>query len=98
MRKINALFTAAVVAAGLGVTGPPVPPRSTTQAKTATSSSTSAASSITWGTCSEADLAKAGAQCGYLSVPLSYANPSDSKIQIAVSRIEHTSSAKNYRG
>src|SRR6201996_1951910 len=98
MRKINALFTAAVVAAGLGVTAPAVASAATTQAKTATSSSTSAASSITWGTCSEADLAQAGAQCGYLSVPLSYTNPSGPKIQIAVSRIEHTSSAKNYRG
>jgi pimeloyl-ACP methyl ester carboxylesterase len=99
MRKFNALFTAAVVAAGLGVTAPAVASAATTQAKTATSSSTSsAASSITWGTCSEADLAQAGAQCGYLSVPLSYTNPSGPKIKIAVSRIEHTSNAKNYRG
>src|ERR1700753_4442182 len=98
MRKINALFTAAVVAAGLGGTAPAVASAATPQAKTATSSSTSAASSITWGTCSEADLAQAGAQCGYLSVPLSYTNPSGPKIKIAVSKIAHTSSAKNYRG
>src|ERR1700761_2885260 len=98
MRKINALFTAAVVAAGLGVTAPAVASAATTQAKTATSSSTSAASSITWGTCSEADLAQAGAQCGYLSVPLNYSHPSGTKIQIAVSRILHTSTAANYRG
>src|SRR5581483_8033515 len=56
------------------------------------------AQSINWGPCSEADLQAAGAQCGYLSVPLNYSDPSGPQIQLAVSRILHTSSAKNYQG
>ena len=99
MRKINALFTAAVMAAGLGVAAPAVASAATSQARTAASPSASnATNSIAWGTCAETALAQAGAKCGYLSVPLSYANPSGPKIKIAVSRILHTSSAKNYRG
>jgi pimeloyl-ACP methyl ester carboxylesterase len=98
MRKINALFTAAVMAAGLGIAAPAVASAATSQTRAATTAGASGTSSIAWGTCSEADLAQAGAQCGYLSVPLSYTNPSGPKIKIAVSRIQHTSSAKNYRG
>lgn len=56
------------------------------------------AASIKWGQCSLQDLQQAGAQCGYLSVPLNYSNPNGPQIQLAVSRIEHTSSAKNYQG
>jgi len=56
------------------------------------------AQTINWGPCSEADLQAAGAQCGYLSVPLDYSNPTGPQIQLAVSRILHTSSAKNYQG
>jgi pimeloyl-ACP methyl ester carboxylesterase len=55
-------------------------------------------SAINWGPCSEADLQAAGAQCGYVSVPLSYSDPTGPQIQLAVSRIEHTSSAANYQG
>ena len=99
MRKINALFTAAVMAAGLGVAAPAVASAATSQARTAASpGASSGTNSIAWGTCAETALAQAGAKCGYLSVPLSYANPSGPKIKIAVSRILHTSSAKNYRG
>jgi hypothetical protein len=49
-----------------------------------------------WGTCSDPFLQQSGAQCGYVSVPLNYNDPGGPKIQIAVSRIEHTSS--NYQG
>lgn len=57
-----------------------------------------AARSIDWGPCSDPYLQAAGAQCGYVSVPLSYSDPTGPQIQIAVSRIEHTSSAKDYQG
>jgi pimeloyl-ACP methyl ester carboxylesterase len=53
-------------------------------------------SSIAWGPCSDPNLQAFNAQCGYLSVPLNYDNPNGQKIQLAVSRIEHTSS--NYQG
>src|ERR1700749_297524 len=99
MRRINALITAAVMAAGLGVSAPAIASAATTQARAAASPGQSAGtSSIAWGTCAETALAQAGAKCGYLSVPLSYTNPSGPKIKIAVSRILHTSNAKNYRG
>jgi pimeloyl-ACP methyl ester carboxylesterase len=55
-------------------------------------------SAINWGPCSEADLQAAGAQCGFVSVPLSYSDPTGPQIQLAVSRIEHTSSAADYQG
>jgi pimeloyl-ACP methyl ester carboxylesterase len=54
------------------------------------------ASSIAWGACSDPNLQVFNAQCGYLSVPLNYNDPSGPKIQLAVSRILHTSS--NYQG
>ena len=57
-----------------------------------------ATQSINWGKCSESDLQAAGAQCGFVSVPLNYNDPTGPQIKIAVSRIEHTSSAKQYQG
>jgi pimeloyl-ACP methyl ester carboxylesterase len=54
------------------------------------------ASGITWGDCSDPNLQAFHAQCGYLSVPLDYNHPNGAKIQLAVSRIVHTSS--NYQG
>jgi pimeloyl-ACP methyl ester carboxylesterase len=56
------------------------------------------AASINWGACSDPNLQQAGAQCGYLSVPLDYSNPNGRHIELAVSRIEHTASAKHYQG
>jgi pimeloyl-ACP methyl ester carboxylesterase len=51
---------------------------------------------IAWGSCSDPFMQQAGAQCGYLTVPLNYSDPSGPKIQLAVSRLEHTSS--DYQG
>ncbi len=42
---------------------------------------------IAWTKCSPAI---AGAQCGFVTVPLDYAEPGGTKIKIAVSRIKHT--------
>src|SRR6516162_10317980 len=54
--------------------------------------------SIQWGKCTDPFLQKAHASCALLSVPLNYSQPAGPKIKIAVSRIKHTSSAKNYQG
>jgi pimeloyl-ACP methyl ester carboxylesterase len=54
--------------------------------------------SVNWGACSDPTLAQLGAQCGYLSVPLNYSKPNGQKIQLAVSRLQHTSSAADYQG
>jgi len=47
---------------------------------------------IAWGTCPTTSLRNAGAQCGYLTVPLDYADPAGQKIQLYVSRIAHKTS------
>ncbi len=51
---------------------------------------------VSWGPCSEPGLQEAGAECGYVSVPLNYSDPGGTQIKLAVSRIEHTSS--DYQG
>ena len=51
---------------------------------------------IDWGPCSSARLRAAGAQCGYVTLPLDYSDPSGATIQLAVSRILHSSS--DYQG
>ncbi|GAB2959466.1 alpha/beta fold hydrolase [Amycolatopsis acidiphila] len=45
---------------------------------------------IAWGACSSPSLQKAGAQCGFLEVPLDYGKPAGTKISLAVSRVRHT--------
>ena len=57
-----------------------------------------AAAGIAWGACSDPLLVKAHAQCGYVTVPLSYADPRGPQIKIAVSRIKHTSDSRHYQG
>jgi pimeloyl-ACP methyl ester carboxylesterase len=53
---------------------------------------------ISWGTCTDPVLTKANAQCAMLTVPLDYANPSGPTIQLAVSRVRHTSPDAQYQG
>jgi pimeloyl-ACP methyl ester carboxylesterase len=53
---------------------------------------------IDWGTCTNAGLVRAGAQCGFLSVPLDYSRPHGTKIQLAVSRIKHKTPDSQYQG
>jgi pimeloyl-ACP methyl ester carboxylesterase len=55
--------------------------------------------SIQWGPCTPgSDLDQLGAQCGTLSVPLDYNHPNGAHIQLAVSKLEHTSDAAHYQG
>ncbi|MGH3439330.1 MAG: alpha/beta hydrolase [Sciscionella sp.] len=56
------------------------------------------AGTIAWGPCSSSSLQKAGAQCGYLKVPLDYSKPSGKKIEIAVSRVKHKVPDSQYQG
>lgn len=93
-RIISAVAAASVTVVALAVTASAS--AAIGHAGAARSASTSPA--IAWGPCSEADLQAAGAQCGYVSVPLDYSDPAGPHIQLAVSRIEHTSSAADYQG
>jgi pimeloyl-ACP methyl ester carboxylesterase len=53
---------------------------------------------IAWGPCANATLKTAGAECGFVIVPLDYARPGGTKIKIAVSRLKHKSPAADYQG
>ena len=59
---------------------------------------TRAAASISWGQCDDLELAGTAAQCAMVSVPLNYKHPNGRHIKLAVSRVRHTSSAKDYQG
>jgi len=50
----------------------------------------SAAQDVTWGRCASPWLRQARAQCGFVTVPMDYANPSGRTLRIAVSRLRHT--------
>ncbi|TYC21500.1 alpha/beta hydrolase [Micromonospora sp. MP36] len=62
------------------------------------SANSAAATGIAWGACSDPYLATVGAQCGFLAVPLDYAHPRGAKIQLAVSRVVHTTPDSQYQG
>ena len=51
---------------------------------------------ISWGACESSGLVRAGAECGYLEVPLDYQDPLGAKISLAVSRVRHTGA--DYQG
>ncbi|HJQ47852.1 MAG TPA: alpha/beta hydrolase, partial [Amycolatopsis sp.] len=82
MNKLVSTFAAASVLAGCVVAMP------SAAAAPATTEFTPVP--ITWGTCDSARLKKAGAECGFLEVPLDYADPAGAKISLAVSRVRHT--------
>lgn len=44
---------------------------------------------IQWGECEDERLVAAGAECGFVAVPLDYRNPKGDKIRLAVSRVVH---------
>ena len=82
--------TAVVISALLGATiGTAVP---------AAGAVASTAGAIAWGACADPGLQAMHAQCGFLSVPLDYTDPGGQHIQLAVSRIKHTSAADDYQG
>jgi hypothetical protein len=90
---VKRLFSlAALASAVLAVLGM----ASAASAKTRAPRARAASGTIAWGACTDPSLAQVGAQCGYLSVPLDYSHPNGRQIQLAVSRIQHTSS--NYQG
>ena len=102
MRKLIVVLAAvSVTVGGAALTLPAAAATAATAASSTAASSSAAVSSsarITWGKCSDPDLAKAKAQCGFLKVPLDYRHPKGAKISLAVSRIKHTSPASQYQG
>ncbi|MBV9820034.1 MAG: alpha/beta fold hydrolase [Solirubrobacterales bacterium] len=53
---------------------------------------------IPWGPCKDAILKRLGAQCGTVSVPIDYADPTGPHISLAVSVLAHSSAAADYQG
>lgn len=53
---------------------------------------------LVWSPCSEMSLKAQGAECGFVTVPMDYANPGGSRIELAVSRIKHTVPASRFQG
>ncbi len=88
-------FGALALAAALAAV-PSTPPAQAGEVAAPAGTGTFRAVSPTWQRCKEPDLRQAKAQCGYLVVPLDYANPTGPTIQLAVSRVLHTRGS--YRG
>ncbi len=57
-----------------------------------------AASTIDWVSCEKLGMGNAGTECGYLTVPMSWSNPSGETIKLAVSRNKSTLPAAKYQG
>jgi len=94
MRKILAATVASAV--GLVIGGGMIP--SAAQATSGGNYGGYTPPPISWGKCASTGLQQRGAECGFLTVPLDYAKPGGTKIQIEVSRIKHKSSAADYQG
>jgi pimeloyl-ACP methyl ester carboxylesterase len=65
---------------------------------TAPAATAAPASSIAWGPCTDPTLRAAGAECGFLSVPVDHRRPRAAQIQIAVSRVKHKTADSAYQG
>ncbi|HUR73943.1 MAG TPA: alpha/beta fold hydrolase [Sporichthya sp.] len=57
-----------------------------------------AASTIDWVSCEKLGIGNAGTECGYLTVPMSWSDPSGTKIKLAVSRNKSTLPKSKYQG
>ena len=91
MRRFVVVGATACLLAGGAAAGVPA-------AAAASAPRGASASGVQWGKCTDSYLQQVHASCTLLSVPLNYSDPAGPKIKIAVSRIKHTSSAKNYQG
>ena len=95
----GALTLAGLVPVAQAAAAPSAPTSTTvlTAAERA-ASSLPAPKPIVWGECASEGLNEAGAECGYLTVPLDWDKPRGKTIQIAVSRILHTVPDSEYQG
>ena len=96
MRRLLAAAAAGITIGALAVAAP-------AQGVTATTTTATAATGYvppapTWGDCVDQLLKDFGAECAMVSVPLDYDRPKGEKIQLAVSRMRHTSPASEYQG
>jgi pimeloyl-ACP methyl ester carboxylesterase len=81
-------FATAVVTAGLLAAGVVVAP--VAQAAPTQEVPEFTPDPVVWGPCESERLATAGAECGFVEVPLDYDEPDGTSIKLAVSRVVHT--------
>lgn len=96
--KVNR-FVAVVAAAGVvlsGVLALPVANAAPSQPVAKTPEFTP--DPIQWGECDNPRLVQAGAECGFVEVPLDYSKPTGDLIKLAVSRVRHKSPDAEYQG
>jgi len=86
--RIRRLVVAATVSSAL-VAGVMSVPAATAVPSRAPTSAGYTPPPVQWGACTVPRLVDAGAQCGYVVVPLDYDRPNGTKIQLAVSRVMH---------
>lgn len=92
MRRIAAILAASLVATVL-VTSPEAGPRRTPNS----SAGSYQPPPIEWSTC-DGWLSTYDAQCGFVVVPLDYANPSGPTVRLGLSRVVHTVPDDQYQG
>ena len=91
MRKPKIVALAAAALAAVGMISAAAAPASASGVKLADSS-------IDWQQCSGAFGSVYHAQCAMLTVPLDYSKPNGTKIQLAISRIQHTVPDSQFQG
>ncbi|MEV1295571.1 alpha/beta hydrolase [Pseudonocardia sp. NPDC049635] len=90
MRRTTVTHLVATVLAGAVLSGVAAPGAAAAPA--------APAAPIAWGPCHSPPLQQAGAECGFLPVPLDHAEPGGEQIEIAVSRVRHTVPDEQYQG
>lgn len=93
MRRFAVVVAASLIATMLVAASP----AAATQATGSTPSNTYQPPPIAWTIC-DSGIARYGAECGFVVVPLDYSNPGGPTIQLAVSRIKHTVADDQYQG
>ncbi|GIF15257.1 alpha/beta hydrolase [Actinoplanes teichomyceticus] len=53
---------------------------------------------VAWRPCTEMSLKAQGAECGTVTVPMDYANPDGTKIELALARVRHSTPDDRYQG
>ncbi len=91
MRRSISMLAAVLVAAGTVSTGP-------VATATAHDRDEPDRDAVSWSTCDDPFLVEIGAQCATLDVPLDYRHPSRGTVTLALSRLEHTASRRDYQG
>lgn len=99
MKRLITVVAAAALTVSAAVVSAPAQAASGGVATAADSASTPyVPPPISWGSCTNPTLVRYGAQCGMVTVPLDYAHPHGTLIQLAVSRVTHTTPQSAYQG